>query len=77
VNPLEFIDAAILEAEQIRARHDGVHVVHSCLCSLTLLRGFAEAGEWTKQADAVLTRTMEQIRRIDRTGFAVAPIRAA
>ncbi len=58
------------EAEGVRSRHDGVHVIHSYVSVLACCRYFAELGEWPAAADRSFRTTMEKIRCIDRTGFA-------
>lgn len=70
MSAVESLETAILEAEQICARRDGVHILRNCLCSLTLLRDFAEAGLWSEASQVCLEQTMQRMRRIDVTGFA-------
>lgn len=69
VKTIEEIDAALIEAEQIRSRHDGVHSVHSCVAMLELIRGLMEMGAWRETAESAFDETMVRLRRIDRTGF--------
>jgi hypothetical protein len=69
VKTIAEIDAALMEAEQIRSRHDGVHSVHSCVAMLELIRGLMEMGAWRETAETAFDETMRRLRRIDRTGF--------
>jgi hypothetical protein len=69
VKTIEEIDVALIEAEQIRSRHDGVHSVHSCVAMLELIRGLMEMGAWRETAETAFDETMRRLRRIDRTGF--------
>lgn len=70
MSAVETLETAILEAELICARRDGVHMLRNCLCSLNLLRDFAEAGLWNQDSQTCLEQTMQRMRRIDVTGFA-------
>ena len=65
----EAIEDATMEAEQIRARHDGIHAIHNCVCNLRLLRDVADAGQWSINSDTIFRDTMRRLRVIDRTGF--------
>ena len=69
MNLAEALDAALREGEQIRARHDGVHAIHSCVCTLQLLRTLARNGDWYANTEAALNVTLQRMRIIDRTGF--------
>jgi hypothetical protein len=66
---LHEIDAAINEAQGVRARHDGVHAIHGCLAVLFLCRDLAESGKWPDAAEKSYRATMIKVRCIDRTGF--------
>lgn len=66
---LEAIDEGIAEAEQIRARHDGVHLVHNYVCTLMLLRDFAQSSHWGAREAECFDQTMLRVRQIDRSGF--------
>jgi len=63
------IDSAILEAEQVRASHDGVHTIHSCVMVLLLCRTFAENGDWSDSNTEDFHGTVTKVRCINRTGF--------
>jgi hypothetical protein len=63
------IDNAIAEAEAVRSRHEGVHMIHSCLTVLRLCRSLLENDEWPDVASASFETTLAKVRCIDRTGF--------
>jgi hypothetical protein len=67
------MDAAIMEAKLIRARHDGVHLVHSYLAVLELCRELATQGAWGEYIDGMFDEAMMKMRHIERTGFAPKP----
>jgi hypothetical protein len=64
------IDSVIQEAEMVRSRHDGVHVVHSCLTALRICRHILLSGDWAPDIAASYDETVAKLRFIDRTGFA-------
>jgi hypothetical protein len=70
---LQELDSAIAEAEQVRARHDGVHVIHGCVTALRMCRFLALEGEWPPSAERAFHATIAKIRGIDRSGFAPRP----
>ena len=63
------LDAAISEAELVRARHGGVHAIHSYVSVLHFCRDFAELGDWPASVDTCFVETVANIRYVDRTGF--------
>jgi hypothetical protein len=66
---LDEIDNAITEAEAVRSRHDGVHVIHSCVTVLRFCRTFLIQNEWSETASESFDKTLTKVRCIDRTGF--------
>ena len=64
------IDAAITEAEFIRSRHDGVHVIHSYVAALHLCRELAKHGKWGTYLDGLFADALAKARYVDRMGFA-------
>ncbi len=63
------IDNAIAEAEAVRSRHDGVHVIHSCVTALRFCRSLLEHDEWPNAANDSFDKTLTKVRFIERTGF--------
>lgn len=64
------MNTAILEAEGVRARHDGIHEVHSYLCVLHLCRDIKAIEHWLPaKAALIFDDTMRKIRVVNFTGF--------
>jgi hypothetical protein len=66
---IEQIDSDILEAEQIRARHDGVHATHGYVAVLRLCRESVTDGVWNRTIETAYQKTLRNMRIIDRQGF--------
>jgi len=64
------METGILEAHQIRAKHDGVHAVHSYVAVMELCRDFATQGAWAPYVDGMFDEALAKLRIIARTGFA-------
>ena len=68
------MDAAIEEAKQIRARHDGVHQIHSYVAVMTMCRELVSAGSWAQCLGPMFDEALASVRHVDRTGFAPKPV---
>ena len=66
----EELDAALLEAHLVRARHDGVHLVHSYVAVMELCRELRSQGSWGPPLDKMFDEAWAKVRFISRHGYA-------
>jgi hypothetical protein len=66
---LSEIETAIEEAEIVRSRHDGVHVLHGYVTILHFCRYVLMNGDWSPVNAVRFRQTMVNLRCVDRTGF--------
>lgn len=66
---LQDIEAVIAEAEFIRSRHEGVHVVHSLVTVLHICRELHQGGAWRPRTAQAYHDAVRRMRYLDRTGF--------